>query len=255
MLLLIGISFSNCHTALMDYEGEAGVYFAVQHPWLSGGGDSVQWEMSPSTEVSFFFTERSDSSVRIRVQLLGNPLPQDRYFRIVVVDTGTTATVNHDYDALEGQYLLAGNRHYTDVKIHLHKQVDLAGKRKSIMLRLEETPDFRLPIDVWHPWPSQHTWIPAVGADKVNISAIEHTVYISDITVVPTGWNSSYFGAFSKTKLDKMCEVLGLTYDDFSKERMNRVRAESVGLRMAAYLKDFPANDENGPMEMGPSVS
>lgn len=242
---------NSCETDLMDYEGDAGVYFAVQHPWSSGFGDSIQWEMCPSTDISFFFAKKVDSTITIRVQILGPRLPQDRYFKMVVVDTGTTATVNHDFDALADRYVMAANTHYTDVKINLHKQSDLAGQKRKVMIRLEETPDFKLPMNTWYPWPKQDTWTPSAGTEGVDISAIEHTLYISDISVAPSGWSPYYFGTFSKTKFDKMCEVLILTYDDFLKESLNPIRSLSIALRMAAYLENFPTPDETGPMEMG----
>ncbi|MEG0796581.1 MAG: DUF4843 domain-containing protein [Odoribacter sp.] len=248
-------SLGGCNTDLMNYEGNAGVYFAVQYPWISGAGDSTVWQMVPITDVSFFLLDVKDSTINIRVQLLGDPVAHDRYFSIAVVDTATTAVVGYDYDPLESNYKLAANTHYTDIKVTVHKQDDLSGKQRKFMLELKETPDFKLPVNMWYPWPGQYKWEPSIGAGSQDISAIRHTVYISDVVKTPAGWLLGIFGSFSKTKFDKMCEVLNLTINDFSKEAMNSVRAKALAQRMDAYLKDHPILDEDGkPMGMGTMI-
>lgn len=249
--------FYSCETDLMDYEGDAGVYFAVQYPWTSGYGDTTMWEMNPSTDVSFFLQDKTDSLITIRVQLLGDPVNYDRHFKVTVVDTGTTAVVNHDYDPIDEVQLLAANQHYTDMPIKLYKQDDLSGSQKSIMLRLEETSDFRLPINTWHPWPGQHGWSPSTGAAYVDISAIEHTIYISDVVRQPAGWWAGILGAFTVKKFNMMCEIFDLTINDFSKEAMSSSRAKAYGQRFDAYLNaqreagHEVLEDDGTPMKMG----
>ena len=91
---------NSCEQDLMDYEGEAGVYFAVQFPWPSGYGDTTLWELSPQSNVSFFLQKKADSTIKVRVQITGNTIDRDRQFKVVVVDTGSTAIVEHDYDPI-----------------------------------------------------------------------------------------------------------------------------------------------------------
>ncbi len=228
---------NGCEQDLMNYEGDAGVYFAVQFPWPSGYGDSTMWELSPISDVSFFLKEKADSTIKVRVQITGNPIEKDRNFKVVVVDTGTTAVVGHDYEAIPEMHTVLANTHYTDIPVKLYKQTDLAGTSRKIMLRLVETPDFHLPIGTWYPWPEQHKWSPTVGGEKVDISAIEHTIVISDIVKEPSGWFAGLLGKFSVKKFTLMCQMFHLTIDDFSKENMNSSRATAYGQRFDAWLK------------------
>ncbi|MDE5611477.1 MAG: hypothetical protein K2I90_05610, partial [Odoribacter sp.] len=70
-VLSVLFMLNGCKTDLMNYEGDSGVYFAVQYPWQSGYGDSLQWELCPETEVSFFLLDVQDSVIPIRVQITG----------------------------------------------------------------------------------------------------------------------------------------------------------------------------------------
>ena len=259
-VLSVLFMLNGCKTDLMTYEGDAGVYFAVQYPWtLSSYGDSLRWELCPETEVSFFLKEVQDSVISIRVQITGDAADYDRYFRVVVVDTGTTAVVGHDFEAIAETQKVAAGSHYTDVKIRLYKQADLSGLRRSLMLRLEETADFRLPMGTWYPWPGQYKWAPATGVATVDISAIEHTIYISDIISVPEGWSAclGLLGTFTEKKFYLMCEIYNLTIDDFSKESMNTSRGRALGERFDAWLKaqkeagNEILEEDGTPMEMG----
>lgn len=257
LVLSVICCLNSCETELMDYEGDAGVYFAVQYPWISGAGDTTLWEFSPVSEVSFFLLDKKDSLIDIRVQILGDPVNADRYFKVVVVDTGTTAKAGYDFDPIDERQLMPANAHYIDMKVKVYKQADLSGGRKSLMLRLEETTDFRLPFNTWYPWPGQHEWAPTTGADKQDISAIEHTIYISDIVSEPAGWWGGLLGTFTVKKFNMMCEMFDLTINDFSKENMGSSRAKAYGQRFDTYLKaqkeagNEILEEDGTPMEMG----
>ncbi len=250
-------SLNSCESELMNYEGDAGVYFAVQFPWQSGYGDSTIWELSPVSNVSFFLQKRTDSTIKVRVQITGNTLDRDRQFKVVVADTGNTAKVNYDYDPIPEIHTIRANTQYTDIPIKVYKQADLANTSRKIILRLEETADFRLPIGTWYPWPDQHKWSPSVGSEEVNISAIEHTIIISDIIKEPEGWYSGLLGKFTIKKFNLMCEMFDLTINDFSKEAMNTSRATAYGQRFDTWLQTQKQNgneilEEDGtPMKMG----
>ncbi|MDE6452528.1 MAG: DUF4843 domain-containing protein, partial [Odoribacter sp.] len=198
-----------------------------------------------------------DSVIPIRVQITGDAVNYERYFKVVVVDTGTTAVSGHDFDPIAEIQTVAANTRYTDMKIKLYKQPDLSGMSRSLMLRLEETADFRLPFSIWYPWPGQHGWSPSTGAEVIDISAIEHTIYISDVVKQPEGWWLGLLGDFTVKKFNMMCEMFGLTIEDFSKENMDANRARALGQRFDAYLKAQKEAgneilEENGkPMTMG----
>lgn len=248
---------NSCEQDLMDYEGEAGVYFAVQFPWPSGYGDTTLWELSPQSNVSFFLQKKADSTIKVRVQIIGNTIDRDRQFKVVVVDTGSTAIVEHDYDPIPEIHTIRAHTHYTDIPVKVYKQADLTETSRKVMLRLEETPDFSLPIGTWYPWPGQHKWSPTVGGEKVDISAIEHTIIISDLIQVPEGWFLGLLGKFTVKKFNLMCEMFHLTIDDFSKETMNSNRAKAYGQRFDTWLQTQKQNgneilEEDGtPMKMG----
>lgn len=259
--ILAGIFLFGCKAQMMDYEGKAGVYFAVQHPWASGGGDSTSWEYSPKTEVPFIMTTSTDSVVGLKVKLLGNLVNNDRNFRMVIVDSGTTAIAGTDYDVPQKDYVLAANTSTQIVYVNVHKASSLKDTQRTIMIELVPTADFQLPINTWYPAPGQYGYSPKPGAPTENISAIRHTIVLSDvITSQPAGWLPGFFGDFSREKYNVLCDWFDLSWDDFSRVKMDPNRSRALGQKAKYRLEELqaagnPVLEADGtPMKMGPLV-
>lgn len=253
-LVLLG-----CKADMIDYKGKAGVYFAVQHPWISGGGDSTTWEYAPKTEVPFIVTTSSDSLVRLKVKLLGNLVNKDRTFKMVVVDSGTTAIKGEDFEWPKNEFVMEANSSITDVFVQVYKTPSLKDTMRKIMFELVPTPDFQLPINTWYPAPGQYGYSPKPGAPVEDISAIRHTIVLSDvITNQPTGWYAGFFGDFSKKKFDVLSEWFNLTWNDFLRENMDPNRARAFAQKAKYKLQELeeqgtPVMEADGvtPMTMG----
>lgn len=259
-LLAAAILFG-CKAEMMDYEGKPGVYFANQQPFISGTGDSTSWPYTPVTEIPFITTTSNDSLVKLRVKLLGNLVNKDRMFKMVVVDSGTTAKEGVDYDLPAQNYVMKANTAYADVFVHVYRASSLKDTMRKVMFTLVETPDFKLPIDTWYPAPGQYGYSPKPGAPVQDISVIRHTILLSDvITNQPTGWFGGFYGDFSKKKYQFLAELFNLTWDDFSREKMDTNRARALAQKAKYYLEELeaegnPVLEEDGtPMKMGPLV-
>ncbi|MEO6681406.1 MAG: DUF4843 domain-containing protein, partial [Ginsengibacter sp.] len=223
--ILTGFFLIGCKADMINYTGKAGIYFAIKGPSESGGSDSNSLAYIPKTEISFITTISKDSLVNLRVNLFGNLENRDRVFKVGIVDSATDAIGTTDYDLLEKEYTLKANTSFTNVPIKVYKTPSLKDTLRQIMLELIPTPDFDLSMKVWYPIPGQRQYSNSSGSAVINISAIRHTIIISDvITNQPEGWNASYFGAFSKKKYLLLTEWYSLTWDDFSKTNMDRNR-------------------------------
>lgn len=110
-LLVVVLSFLGCEKEMMDYEGKDGVYFSVQEAPPSLYGDPEIWSHMDTTLIPFSLLLENDSTVRLKVRVMGDVVNYDRYFTVSVVDSLTTALVNEDYAPLEERYVItAGER-------------------------------------------------------------------------------------------------------------------------------------------------
>lgn len=106
-LLVVVLSFLGCEKEMMDYEGKDGVYFSVQEAPPSLYGDPEIWAHMDTTLIPFSLLLENDSTVRLKVRVMGDVVNYDRYFTVSVVDSLTTALVNEDYAPLEERYMIA----------------------------------------------------------------------------------------------------------------------------------------------------
>lgn len=259
--ILAGILLFGCKAEMMDYEGKAGVYFAVLQPFFGGSGDSTSWPYTPVTEVPFITTTSNDSAVSLNVKLLGNMVNKDRTFKMVIVDSGTTAIKGTDYDLTETDYVLSANTSSKEVLVNIYRTPSLKDTLRKVMFELVPTADFELPINTWYPAPGQYGYTPKPGAPVEEISAIRHTIILSDvITNQPTGWLPGFFGDFSKKKYEILAEWYDLTWDDFTRANMDPNRSRALGQRAKYRLEELEAEGnpvleaDGTPMKMGPLV-
>ena len=88
-------------------------------------------------------------------------------------------------------------------------------------------------------------WIPfgsIYGSTDKVVNPIVHVIGINDQVIVPKQWTMNYWGAFSPTKFKLVCEVLGLTMQDFEDYKtMNSNRAKALAQNFDRYLKEEKA--------------
>ena len=73
----------------------------AQSVWKSGDMGACRYDLIP-----FSLLLENDSTVRLKVRVMGKVVNYDRYFTLSVVDTSTTATEGEDYAPLEKQYVI-----------------------------------------------------------------------------------------------------------------------------------------------------
>ena len=83
-LLVVVLSFLGCEKEMMDYEGKDGVYFSVQEAPPSLYGNPEIWAHMDTTLIPFSLLLENDSTVRLKVRVMGDVVNYDRYFTVSV---------------------------------------------------------------------------------------------------------------------------------------------------------------------------
>ena len=237
-ILKLGILFSlllaACQTEMMDYSGKAGIYFAVQVRPTSGYGALDEWAYVDTTRVSFVKIIGEDTTINVRVRVLGYLEDYDRTFRFDVLDTaGNAAIPGVHYDALETTGIIHANTEYTDIKVHLYRDESLQDTSYVIDLALRETADFSLPMKIWKSNDGYTSGTPNI---------IRHLIVVDDALYKPQNWNDEYFGTYSQKKFQLMLDVGGYSFEQFEDANvMNSVARMALAQSMKNYLDDMEA--------------
>ena len=237
-LLSVVLSFLGCEKEMMDYEGKDGVYFAVQQAPPSLYGNPEVWAYMDTTLIPFSLLLENDSTVMLKVRVMGNVVDHDRYFTLSVVDSLTTATEGEDYAPLETRYVIPAGERDGYVSFTGFRQAKMLDSTYYVALQLEENEYFSLPMDLWRPLEySDYT-------DEIQ-NVIRHVVGLTDEVFLPKAWTKNYFGPYSKKKVKLLCEMFDLQmadFDDVIKMDMERQRTYAQGLDK--YLKEMEAKGE-----------
>lgn len=244
-ILMLPIFLSGCEKDLMDYEGLEGVYFAVQ--WGSSWGNERTWPYQPFTEVQFMQLGNADTAtVDIKVMVTGSVKDYDRTFRVEVNPDSTTAVVNVDYLPLENDIMIGAGEYMAMVPVRLIRTESLQHGEKVLGLKLVENQYFKLAFPEWDAVKGFTS-----GDVREHFDASLHEIRFSDMMVRPTVWigtdSSPYYdgaesgswGAFSRKKLEMICERFDLTYNDFmSTTTMPTVLQSLIAKTMSQLLID-----------------
>ena len=239
LLLLL----SGCEKDLMDYEGLEGVYFAVQ--WGDSWGSEKTWPYQPYTEVNFITLPGDTASVFVRVMATGPLKDYDRPFRVEVDADSTDLTENVDYLPLTGEGVIKAGETSADVEVRLIRTNILQEGEQRLGLKLVANEYFSLAFPEWDALVNSHQ----SGPIHEHFDASLHVLRISDFMVKPKVWTgtdvspynggyeSGIWGAFSRKKLNLMCERFNLTYNDFmSTETMPNALQTLIYKSMSKYL-------------------
>lgn len=206
-----------CERELMDYQGKPGVYFAVQHGFA--GGNETVWPYQPTTSVEFFKILEDETTVNIKVMATGSMSTEDRPFRVEINPDSTNATEGIHYQALTGNYYIPAGEAYTYIPVTLKRTPDMQTKDITIGLQLVPNEYFELAFPEWHAVEDLY-----YGNVVETFDASLHTLVVNDVMTRPSQWSgqandsgleAGLFGEFSRKKLELMCELCDLTYEDF----------------------------------------
>ena len=238
-LIITGL-LQSCEKEIMNYEGVEGIYFAVQHG--DSWGSERTWPYQPYTAIEFIKIPQNELTVNIKVMITGPTKDYDRPFRIEINPDSTTASVGVDFAPLPTEVVIPAHSISTLVPIKLTRTSDLKKKQKTIGLRLVANEYFQLSFPHWQALPSNTS-----GNVVRSFDASLHSIRVNDFMVKPAVWpgsvqqpgnrESGQWGDFSQKKIDLMCELMDLTYTDFSStETMPSILTGLIASTCAQYL-------------------
>lgn len=242
MVCLLIAFFSSCEKGIMSYEGVEGIYFAVQGG--NNSGSETSWPFIPTSKVQLGNASGSDTTIRLKVMVTGPVKNYDRSFQVIINPEVTTAEVNIHYKSLASSFSIPAGQVLTYVPITILRTTDLKLASKQIGLRLVPTEQLGLSFPDWDAIPGLGTTDEAIVS---NFDASMHELLISDYLPKPAGWSgwivegtneeTGNWGNYSEKKLILMCELMNLTYDDFSSmEKMPPVLINLTTREMVKYL-------------------
>ncbi len=242
--LIIGFMFSlllfwRCEKEMMDYEGKPGIYFAVQTVPPSHYGDPDLWAYTDTTLVPFSIILTDDSTVNVKVRVMGDIVDYDRQFKIHMVDTSTDAVVGEDFDVLETEYVIKAGERETLIPITGHRQAKMLDTIYYLTLELEENEHFALPLKYWLPIDNDYT-------DKNEvIDVVRHVIGFTDGLYQPKAWTYNYLGKYTRKKMNLLCSMFGLQPTDFDDtNEMTATRERALAQSLDRYLKEMDAKGE-----------
>lgn len=238
--LLVLAAIFGCKKEERLYEGEEGVYFAIQFgpPW---GNESV-WANQQISPVEFINIVGMEDTVQLKVMTTGRVKDYDRYFGVEVVADTTTALEGINFEPLEKQYMIKAGEHYTYLPVVLKRADNIQSEAKELVLRIVPTKDFTIGIPVWKSLKGQ--WQSDVM--KGDFKADYHKLVISDFVSKPSEWigrdndgvEAGSWGVFTAKKFRLIAEEFGLVYQDFmSPTTMPGVKKENIREYMVRYLR------------------
>ena len=180
IILILGIFWGLCSCErehIQSYHGDNYIQFTKL--------------LTDSSVFSFTFYPQHDTiEYGVVVQLVGDPVNRDRYYKMSVSSDYTTA--GSDNYLLPTEFVLKKNQTKDTAYIKLIKTADLQSIAKRLTLRLEESSDFQL-------------------GSPVNQGYI---LWINDMISKPAWWNSviekSYLGTYSDKKYRLFIEHAGV---------------------------------------------
>jgi hypothetical protein len=242
MLLAVVMSVS-CRKEMMRYEGMEGVYFAQQ--W--GLPSYSTWPYRPFSYVELVKQPVSvtEYTANIKVMFTGAAKDYDRYFKVEINPDSTTAVENVHYAPLPESVLVPANALVAYVPLVVKRSPDLQTAGKKIGLRLVANEDFGVVFPKWKAIPDLGTGT-LTPADTAFDNSI-HTVFVHDFMIQPAVWRGSInpttnrdagsWGGFTRKKIELMCRLFNLTYDDFgSTETMTGILVSLITQEMTRYL-------------------
>ncbi|MFZ4262765.1 DUF4843 domain-containing protein [Sphingobacterium sp. HJSM2_6] len=261
-LLGICLLLVSCEKDLMKYEGEEGVYFAVQ--WGSDKADSTTWAFQSYSPVDFINLQGSQHQLKLRVMITGEPKSYDRYFGVELNSDSSTAALDVEYESFLTQYTIKAGTIYTDIPITLLRSENLQKEMRILGLNLIPSKDFSLSIPVWYHLP------PHVSSERYKIfNSSYHKIELTDFITKPQVWfggnaegrEIGLWGEFTSKKFKLFCLLNDLIYDDFKNSTiMHYVRVNVINQVMAAYLqnqmdKKTPVLEDDGRLMWVSGVS
>jgi hypothetical protein len=260
-LMLLGAVFQSvsCKKEMMGYEGMEGVYFAVQSGPSFASPSSWPYHSYTNIEFVKYPQNINELDVNIKVMITGPVKDYDRPFRVELNPDSTTAQAGVHYLPIDETFVIPANSTVGYIPVTLKRTPELATVNKKIGLRLVANEHFGLAFPDWKAIPG--LGVSYLGTDTV-FDATLHTINVNDLMVQPAVWYGSVvantnretgsWGAFTRKKMELMCQLLNLTYADFgSSTTMTLVLTNLITSEMTRYLTNqfnagTPVKEDDG---------
>jgi hypothetical protein len=238
----IVLLISSCERELMSYEGDPGIYFAVQTGRVEGNEGT--WPYSPYTNVEFVKIVGDTYTANIKVMATGKTEDYDRVFLISVNPDSTTAIAGVDYETIPTEGIIPAGKLVTYIPVVLHRTETMGIEAVEIGLQLIANNHFKLTFPNWGAPTDLKD-----GTVYNEFDASKHTIRANDILVKPAQWLGGFyqyeagnpefnaFGEFSAKKFKILSELTGYVYTDFmTNPPMTSGLQALLGRRLADYL-------------------
>lgn len=242
-IILMPLVLISCNKDLMLYEGQEGVYFAVQHG--SWNGSENTWPFYNYSTVPFAKMSKADTTVLLKVMVTGRLYTYDRLFFVEINPDSTTAELNTHYKPITREHILPANKSSVHIPITLMRAADLKTAHKKIGLRLAASEELGLSFPDWDAIPG---FTSASDPIVEKYDAGLHTIIVNDWIIKPAVWSGAVaanmletgdWGEFTEEKITLMYQVMNLEYTQFeNRENMPTALINLVTREMASYLQD-----------------
>jgi hypothetical protein len=242
ILLAVVLPFASCKKEMMGYEGMEGIYFAVRYGGLVSEA-SAPYRSSTNVEFVRQPAHVQEMQVYITVAITGPVKNYDRPFRVEINPDSTTAEEGVHYEPIGTSFVIPANAIQSVIPVTVKRTPDMLNENKKIGLRLLPNEHFELAFTKWKAVPDLAS--NNLGADTA-FDASMHSINVNDMMVEPEVWYGSVtatqqetglWGAFTRKKMELMCELFNLTYEDFSSETtMPLVLSTLISTELSRYL-------------------
>ena len=211
--------------SLLTYDIPDNIYFNYKTP---------NGLAADSTEATFATRSllTTDSVLKIPIIATGTASDHDRTYKIIVIDSNTTAIAGKHF-ILPATFTFRAGRIIDSLPVKLLRTVDLQNKAVKLKLALQPGGDFKTDIK----------FINTITSGTIN--SLTFKVNISDLF---TAWSSSftaYYGTFSIKKVKLINQIAGMPLDYYTKGWLTDLQfASRVGswtITMSHYLVDQKA--------------
>ncbi|MBK3516990.1 DUF4843 domain-containing protein [Carboxylicivirga marina] len=204
----------------MLFNSQAAIYFNVS--------DNPGEEESDSLIYSFAKGFKQSDTVHVNVKIIGETTNYDRYFKVSVDESLTTAVEGVDFNELAGQYKLPANSFTGFVSLVLNNSLKLQEQSVCVGLRVEESVDFKIGLQ-----------------EKLTARII-----FSDFLMKSPIWDiwlKYYFGTYSRVKHRVFLELFNIDVPQSMSEMTEDGLWRSYGTILNNYFKEnYPVYDEKG---------
>lgn len=190
--ILIGLSLFSCKKSEIEtYHGQELIYFNDIESRVRR--DSVILSFARMSDTA------TDTIFNLPVAIMGKPVNKDRYFKILIEQSASTAVAGKHYQALPDQILFKAGSVTGFLPVKILRTTDMLSNIFKLSIQLVASSDFQV------------NTAPIVSGTEIT-KQDHYKVLMTDILIKPAWWSSSvdrYFGVFSRKKVTTIESVTG----------------------------------------------